>query len=344
MARRDISFTVALCISLSMHGFALIALIQQRNRDLTALIAQPPLALPHDNGPIFIPEPPPPPARAQNDDNSEWGDAQGRGYAMNSSPTEGPALQAKEGPDDQAFLSRDPEGPGRVGNPPSPSLEPAGQGGSGALAALPSPAPTDQPPILRSNSSPAIPPVPLVILPKHAPMPIAPNPAPDRGADKTLVLVPPAPSPAAPPSPEQPQAPATPAAAPGKPGSPVPPADPAPASDTESDPFSRIGSVDFRPGRMDARFGRKIKAVRPRLTLTGEVDLESLRFPSLTLQLKIDATGKVTDARVSQSSGSNEIDQPCLVAVYDWWIEPPKDKAGKPIPSELELHITWHGS
>ena len=42
--------------------------------------------------------------------------------------------------------------------------------------------------------------------------------------------------------------------------------DPAPQSDSESDPFTKIGSVVFRAGSMDARFGRKVKTIRPRLT------------------------------------------------------------------------------
>jgi hypothetical protein len=111
----------------------------------------------------------------------------------------------------------------------------------------------------------------------------------------------------------------------------LPAGDPAPQSDSESDPFTKIGSVVFRAGTIEARFGRKVKTIRPRLTLAGQVDVLALEYPTLQLKVAIDETGKVVSVDVIRSSGSNEIDLPCQRAMYDWWIEPAKGADGKPM-------------
>ena len=42
-------------------------------------------------------------------------------------------------------------------------------------------------------------------------------------------------------------------------------------SDSESDPFAHgSNSIEFRDGRADVRFGRKVKTVRPRLSLAAK--------------------------------------------------------------------------
>ena len=71
--------------------------------------------------------------------------------------------------------------------------------------------------------------------------------------------------------------------------------------------------------------------MRPRLTLAGHYDLAAMQYPSVQLTVRIDATGKVISADILRSSGSNQIDLPCQQAMYDWWIEPPKDEKGKPM-------------
>ena len=119
-----------------------------------------------------------------------------------------------------------------------------------------------------------------------------------------------------------------PAAGNGRPGLPLVPADPAPQTDSESDPFTSVGAVKLRPGKIDAQIGRKFKPIRPHLTLKGEMDVVSMGRAVVLLKVSIDPTGKVTDVKVSQTSGSNDIDLPVMVAVYKWWIEPPKDKRG----------------
>ena len=120
-----------------------------------------------------------------------------------------------------------------------------------------------------------------------------------------------------------------------------PAADPAQMSDSESDAFSKIGSAQFRDGRLDVRFGRKIKTTRPHIPIVGQIDAFALRNPEVTLKVDIDPTGKVTEVKVHKSSGSNEIDTPCLEAMYDWWFEPLKDAGGKPIPDTVLFTINF---
>lgn len=124
-------------------------------------------------------------------------------------------------------------------------------------------------------------------------------------------------------------------------GLPQPAGSPARMSDSESDPFSRLGSVTFRDGRLDVQFGRKVKTRKPKILLAGTLDLITLRRASVVLKIDIDDTGKVTNVVVDKSSGSNDIDQPTRVAVYDWWFEPLTDATGKPLPDHLKFTINW---
>lgn len=117
----------------------------------------------------------------------------------------------------------------------------------------------------------------------------------------------------------------------------VPAGDVAPQSDSDLDAFTMTGSADFRPGKVVARFGRAVKTVRPKLSLAGRNDLLSLMDPTVILEVQADATGTVRDVRITRSSGSNEVDQPCKLAMYQWWFEPPRDSAGRPRSSVM----TW---
>lgn len=128
----------------------------------------------------------------------------------------------------------------------------------------------------------------------------------------------------------------------GRPGPKVAPADPAPMSESESDAFAKSGSVDFKGGKVSARLGRKVRTIKPRLTLKGELDIFSIMQPSVILKVSIDETGKVTNVDNLKSSGSNEVDHPTILAVYQWWIEPKKDKAGNPVADVIVLTLTWH--
>lgn len=117
--------------------------------------------------------------------------------------------------------------------------------------------------------------------------------------------------------------------------------DPAPQGSTESDPISTVGSVEFRGGSTEVRLGRKYRLTRPRLSLAAQVDLITLPSPVVVLKLKIDPTGKVTSAEIYRSSGSNEIDQPCKLAAYDWWFEPARDRDGKAVEDVILFAIRF---
>lgn len=132
----------------------------------------------------------------------------------------------------------------------------------------------------------------------------------------------------------------TPAKAPSGPSaktSQAPVGDVAPQSDSDSDAFTTTGSAEFRPGKVVARFGRAVKMVRPKLSLAGRNDLLSLMDPTVTLEVRADETGTVRDVRITHSSGSNEVDQPCKLAMYQWWFEPPRDRTGRARPAVM----TW---
>ncbi len=71
------------------------------------------------------------------------------------------------------------------------------------------------------------------------------------------------------------------------------------------------------------------------------MDSFALLNPSVTLKVNIDATGKVTEVTVHKSSGSNEIDQPTLIAMYDWWFEPLHDDKGNAMPDCVLFTINF---
>jgi TonB family protein len=127
----------------------------------------------------------------------------------------------------------------------------------------------------------------------------------------------------------------------GSAGAPVQPADPAPDTGLESDPFAKIPGVEFRNGKVEARDGRQVKPVRPRLSEAGMRDLLAMRFPTVTYKVRIDKTGKVTDVTVVRGSGSEAIDMPVYRALWNWWFEPPKDKKGNPVEDVQLVSIHW---
>ena len=118
-------------------------------------------------------------------------------------------------------------------------------------------------------------------------------------------------------------------------------ADPAPQSDSEVDAFSVLGSAQFRGGRVTVRSGRQVKTRRPKIGLAGMVDLAQRTAAEVVLKVAVDSSGKVTDVNVLRSSGSNEIDQPCRVAMYDWWFEPKKNATGHAVPDVFQFTISF---
>src|SRR5581483_9654315 len=126
MGKRDHTLTIALCASLVAHGLGVRGLIEFANRQMgDGYVYQsgygPGQA--KDDHAIFVAEAPP------TDD--DMGERHGTGDAANSIESD-KTFQAEEADQVQAFLSRDPEGPGKIGNKPSMSLLNPGDNGGGA--------------------------------------------------------------------------------------------------------------------------------------------------------------------------------------------------------------------
>jgi TonB family protein len=412
--RRDASLTVAICLSLVAHGGIGLALLEgetsaARRRmpqaaavDRSAVAVGPVLVTPEDEPgrkppaveevpklpPLLLPKPKPEPEPAYL--KSVFGEPEGKGDAEQASPGEEEMHATRKAPENQAFLSKDPVGAGRVGDPPSMSTAAPGEGGQGKAgpirkSARATPAVPVEPKVsllaLPREERVAPPPAPVgvteprrervaearekaepekpfgvpserveAVLPRKARkvaegpagMIAVANPAgvPERAeAGAKAALVPPV------------VALATPGPRPavarqeesgGRPGKAAPAAaDPAPMSESEADAFGKVVDVEFRNGRMEAQTGRRIKTVRPKLLLSAQYELISQDDPRVLLTAKVDATGHVTKVDIYQSSGTPDLDQPCLVALYDWWFEPPKDKDGKPMPDVVVVAITF---
>jgi TonB family protein len=239
------------------------------------------------------------------DASLEFGTADGAGIAANERPGDQP-LAAPQADQAQAFLSRDPVGAGSVGDDPSMSVLPR----TVAQAA----------PAQQFAALGAAPPAMQLIAPNRT------------GTDDTpLVRVKNSPVPMS----------NIPQQADGAIGSNLPPADPAVMSDSESDPFTPNMTVEFRDGALQARLGRKVKTVRPKLTITARIDLMSMNAPTMTVRLAVDAKGEVRKVDIIRSSGSVGADQAVKVALYQWWIEPKRDDNGRAVASVLTFPIVW---
>jgi TonB family protein len=118
-------------------------------------------------------------------------------------------------------------------------------------------------------------------------------------------------------------------------------ADPAVDTGLESDPFAKIPGVEFRDGKVEARSGRRVKPIRPRLSEAGMRDLLAQQFPTVLLKVRIDKTGKVIDVNIVRGSGSEAVDMPVYRALWGWWFEPPKDKRGNPTEDVQLVAIHW---
>ncbi len=277
-------------------------------------------------------------ARAINQDRDRIGSATGTGDAIMASV--GPLAQlAAQAGQAQPFLSRDPAGFGKVGSDPSESVLPEGLAypAAGPPPGAPSDSVTDDssptpfglPP--DTASGPAVPALPMisrvVAKPPKSQSPAAASPAkpsPEQSAQATPAAPAPALAPASPPA------------------SQAPSADPAPMADSETDPFSKVASASFRPGKTDVQFGRQVKLTRPHVTISGMFDVMSLRHARVVLGIRTDPTGKVADVEILHSSGSNDLDLPCQRAAYDWWFEPPKDARGKALSDAFPFTVAFN--
>lgn len=123
------------------------------------------------------------------------------------------------------------------------------------------------------------------------------------------------------------------AGAAGTPGLPVPSADPAPLSDSEVHAFSTTGSAIMKAGRIEAKFGVKVKTVSPRIQIKAALDAFTMPTASADFRLGVDATGKVTDVKVLKSTGSDDLDLQLSLAIYRWKFDPTLDpRSGRPVP------------
>jgi hypothetical protein len=309
------------------------------------------------------------------------GDPDGKGQATESAPGQDP-MEAPLGPQIQAFTSRDPSGPGKVGDDPSKFTMIPGENGNGddgarasfgaAAMASPPPLPMFAPPVPprppiddpseEQNASPSKP-VEVAKADRGvgAP-PTLPEEAKDVGEASTPREEKKPSEPVTPPvqvasiaeAPPAPVVPMTSSAASvasasastggGKPGPQMPAADPAPDTGSESDPFTVTGSAKFRPGKTEVQMGRKYKIVRPRFGLAAQTAALKLTLPiKLSLGLIVDERGNVIHADIVKTSGSSDIDQECKVAAYKFWIEPSKDASGKPIKAVILFGMEFPG-
>jgi TonB family protein len=357
------SFVIAAGVSLAVHAAVFLTLPRYRVADPGAAWAA---GQPVDRMTVVLqPEPKPPPAPEEESlDEFEMGDDKGKGFASHDIPDPLEAI-APEADADQAYLSRDPAGVGDEGADAA-IVRAQGEGtvrGQAGGAPPPPVAAMIAPPTATSLAPFGINPemtLPRVV-PKAVPdslLAVQSGESKEHAGDeevaqaveapaKLIDPTPPAePQPDAVVTPVKPQLIPAPVFSPGTGGSTAagkqqPSADPARMSDSESDPFSRLGTATFRDGRLDIRFGRKVKTRKPKLLIAGQLDLLSLQRVRVVLKIDIDATGKVTGVDVVKSSGSNEIDQPTRVAVYDWWFEPKKDATGRAVADQVQFTIGW---
>ena len=314
MNGRDHTFTVALIASLIVHVAVALVVADRALRGAggtvaaTAAATNPPPP-PTPDVSYVLPAPPP-----QRLEELLFGEATGAGDALNARRGARPMI-GRDGGQTQAFLSRDPIGPGEIVKEPAMSVLPTGTAAS-ATPAAPPPAPT----VLHAPSEWAVPPesrVPFGLADRVEQWTAPRVPRPAARAAKS----------ATPPA----EADAT-----REPGAPTPAADPAIPSDSESDPFTKNDqpAVEFRDGNVEARFGRKVRTVRPHLSLASRLDLMSMRFPRLVVRVHIHTDGAVRRVDIVKPSGSPSADQEVKVALYQWWFEPTDENV-------VEFPITW---
>jgi TonB family protein len=294
MKRRDFSLTVATCVSLTLHTALCIAMAEMYVRDGEHIFFK---GFDRSKSLLYLQE-----SNPFESQDEELGEALGKGTAASSNDAETPML-ARRADQDQAWLSHEPSAPG------------AGQDAiSSAMSEPTQPQPQQQQSQRRSNEvaiANAKQPFGLPTDPYGIAAPYAVRP-PSQTADLATAV-----ASAAPPAAVMSQA--MPAAS--KRGG-----DPAPKAESDSDPFSTVGNVDFRAGKVDARVGRKYRITRPIFNLGSFVDMTTLPGSSVVLRMYLDDAGNVVNVEIAKSSGSNSIDQPCKLAAYRWWFEPRKNK------------------
>ncbi len=338
LQRRNVTLTIALCASLSVHALVLWVLmwwyVQSNPPPRLAALDQP------DEAPIIIktpPKPPPPPPPAEpkkktpppdfskalkQPPRDDSGEAQGTG-AANRTTTGDKPMQAWQGPLQQADLTRNakPDDDRDKSNLDIPAQAGKEVGDDSPAAPPPSP------------KFGVADPTPLPSKPAGSP-PLIAIADPTKPANQSANA-------------DAPQL----AGAKGSPDAkPTPPTPPAPtpkeirghtavSSDTDSTPFANANSAHFHDGKLEGRKGRKVKTTRIQYGLAAIADYPGLTDPTVVLGVTVDASGNVRDVIVLHTSGSDNIDQPAIRAVYNWWFEPGKDKDGHPLPDQWVVTI-----
>jgi hypothetical protein len=112
-----------------------------------------------------------------------------------------------------------------------------------------------------------------------------------------------------------------------------------PQSDTDSDLFAEEIDVELRGGKLVARSGREVKFARPRLNLAAIVDTATIRFPlRIKVRFEIDDAGTVRKVTLLNSSGSPSVDRAIELSVYDSWVQPSPKKS----PAGRETLVTTY--
>jgi TonB family protein len=319
MRQRDITWNLALCLSLALHA----AVIRWRAE---AYVSANSLIRLAGFDRILVAQAPGP---MSPQDVGLLGDDTGNGYATDPDPGDQP-LKARQGEQDQSYLSRDPQSFGQMGTQVSRSLAPPGQNGANGSSSAQDTTESqssDHPFGVQQKSEPA----PSFKAPPDPQKGPAPKPNPDTPPSKATV----AQSTASTVSMTAYRAPT------GRPGPADSAASQAPQGQSDSDPFAVVGSAEFRPGSTKVQLGRKHRITRPRLSWDTVYDFQGMLSASVTLELQLDETGQVISAIVLQSSGSQSIDQPCRLAAYEWWFEPAKDATGKPVKDTIKFTIKF---
>jgi TonB family protein len=316
MKRRDHSAVIGLCASLVMHGGIVGAFLGIYVKDMDRERWWPALVQRADaDGMVWR--------------DGEFGESAGKGEALNSLQGE-KLFEGRLAPQEQAPLSRDPVGSGKLADDPE-HITALREGVDAPMPALMAGAVGVSAPFgvgdVAERARPAV-----VARPVMKAIAIEEKGAPEEKVTVPVAVAPVKASAAG-------KGDAGEVAAASSSGGPA--GDPAPMNESESDAFSRAGTIAVRNGKVEARLGRNFKSVKPRLSLKGELDAISVQRPVVEMKVYVDETGKVIDVKVLRSSGSNEIDLPTTSAMYKWWIEPAKDKEGKAIKDVILVTFSY---
>src|SRR5262245_29530651 len=138
MTRRDVSLTIALCASLVLHALLVGSTAELYTRNSVGHIWLPGFG-PRETLSTLLVELPPtldPMQRLGGDDRG--------GDAVDPSPGDVPMVSPQKTTQGQAFMSLDPEGPGKIGDDPSESVLPIGKPANSAASVTPPSPPQPQ--------------------------------------------------------------------------------------------------------------------------------------------------------------------------------------------------------